>query len=46
MIIFQIAMYKGRDTLDTHLNEEGLNMTIYSAGEEEYGNILLPSLMI
>jgi hypothetical protein len=25
---------------------EGLNMTIYSAGVEEYGKILLPSLMI
>jgi hypothetical protein len=46
MIIFQIAMKKGRDTLDTHLNKEGLYMTIYSAGVEEYGKILLPSLMI
>jgi hypothetical protein len=46
MIIFQMAMEKGRDTLDTHLNEEGLNMTIYSAGVEEYGKILLPRLMI
>jgi hypothetical protein len=41
MINFQRAMYKGRDTLDTHLNEEGLNMTIYLAGVEEYGKILL-----
>jgi hypothetical protein len=39
-------MQKGRDTLDTHLNAEGLNHDSYLAGVEEYGKIVLPSLMI
>jgi hypothetical protein len=39
-------MQKGRDTLDTHLNAEGLNHDNYSAWVEEYGKILLLSFMI
>jgi hypothetical protein len=39
-------MQNGRDTLDTHLNAKGLNHDNYSAGVEEYGKIILPSLMI
>jgi hypothetical protein len=39
-------MQKERDTLDTHLNAEGLNNDNYSAWVEEYGKILLPSLMV